>query len=143
METALHPLATARNSSSDLRVATGRVLIVEDDEDIRETVCEVLAELGFVVDMQSNGQEAMDWLRASPTNRPDVIVLDLLMPVMNGYEFIEAVRGDSSLAALPIVLSTAVRPTRDEGPISGIAVVRKPYELDELLSAINAAIAVA
>jgi two-component system chemotaxis response regulator CheY len=139
----LAPLAAGGNPSSSRWVATGRVLIVEDDTDIRETVCEVLTELGFVVDTQANGREAMDWLRASPANRPDVVVLDLLMPVMDGYEFIDAVRSDPSLSKLPIVLSTAVRPLQDDSPISGIAIVRKPYELEELLSAIKVAIEIA
>jgi CheY-like chemotaxis protein len=121
-------------------VTNGRVLIVEDDVDIRDTVCEVLRELGFEVTAQSNGRDALEWLRRSPAQRPDVIVLDLLMPVMDGYEFIEAIRQDPALSVLPIVLSTAVRPSSaDEGPTSGIVMVRKPYEIEELLSAIKAA----
>ena len=119
-----------------------RVLLVEDDADIRETVCEVLEELGFSVDAQHNGKTALDWLLSSESNLPDVIVLDLLMPVMNGRAFLAALRKEPRLAKLPVVVSTAARLLDESKPLPvGRAAVRKPYEIDELLQAIETVIA--
>jgi CheY-like chemotaxis protein len=108
-----------------------RVLVVEDEPDVREPVAQLLAVAGFEVAAAANGLEALRLARSSP---PDVIVLDLMMPVMNGWEFRRAQRADPALAAIPVVVVSASTPTPDLGPISHVA---KPYELPALLRALD------
>jgi DNA-binding response OmpR family regulator len=82
----------------------GRVLVVDDEEDIRE-LCRVNLEFeGFAVDDAANGPQALE--RASRT-RPDVIFLDLMMPGMDGWEVLRRLKEDDSTAAIPVVLLTA------------------------------------
>jgi CheY-like chemotaxis protein len=134
-------LASGLDPSSTWSMAKTRVLLVEDDADIRETARDALEEFGFVVDVQPHGMAAIEWLLASPANRPDVIVLDLLMPVMNGRAFLDAIRNEPKLAKLPIVVSTAVRMPEVDPLPAGVVLVRKPYEIEELLRAIDTAMA--
>jgi CheY-like chemotaxis protein len=70
------------------------VLIVEDDEDIRTTTADILLEEGYSVRLAANGKEALGWLRAGL--RPCVILLDLMMPVMSGYEFLKTLRAEAA-----------------------------------------------
>jgi CheY-like chemotaxis protein len=78
------------------------VLVVEDDEDIRDVIAALLHEFGYSVVMAKNGEEALARLR-SGTCRPCVILLDLWMPVMDGWRFREEQQKDASLAAIPVV----------------------------------------
>jgi adenylate cyclase len=84
-----------------------RVLIVEDDRHVRESLSDALSEEGYVAATASNGMEALDYLHAHEP--PDVIVLDLMMPVMNGWEFLIEKRRDPKLAAIPVVVVTAAK----------------------------------
>ena len=81
------------------------VLIVEDDRSIRETLFELLDESGYRVDSVGNARDALE--RAERGPRPDVIVLDLMMPVMDGFTFLERVQSIPALARMPIVVLTA------------------------------------
>ena len=87
------------------RVSGSLILLVEDDEDIRETVFECLVEEGYRVHAATHGAEALAWLREG--GRPALVVLDLLMPVMNGAEFLASLRRDGALAPVPVLLMTA------------------------------------
>ena len=78
-----------------------RVLIVDDDRDIREALGEILADDGFAVEAAWNGETALDRLEAG--FRPDVIILDLMMPVMDGLTFRELQRKHPALANIPVV----------------------------------------
>jgi CheY-like chemotaxis protein len=106
-----------------------QVLVVEDDDDIRELLAALLMDAGYEVQTASNGLEA---LRAALASPPDVIVLDLMMPVMNGWEFLRAQGSDPRLARIPVVAVSASFPS-DEVDVS--ARVAKPYELRTLLAA--------
>lgn len=110
------------------------ILLVEDDAGIRESVVECLAAEGHAVMAAANGAEGLDWLRAG--NRPDLVVLDLLMPVMNGTEFLEAVRSEPDLGALPVVLMTAAMPAAAESSATA-GYLTKPFELADLLAAVE------
>jgi CheY-like chemotaxis protein len=111
----------------------GGVLVVEDDEDIRADLTAILRVKGFTVDEAANGRDALARLRAGA--RPCVIVLDLMMPVMNGWELRQAMLGDVLLAAIPvIVVSGKGRIAPDEEQVlAPSAVLVKPFELSELL----------
>jgi CheY-like chemotaxis protein len=82
------------------------ILVVEDDTDIRESLRELLEEQQFVVLCAENGEVALSVLRAT-TEPPLFILLDLTMPVMNGFAFREAQLADPALASIPVVMMTA------------------------------------
>src|SRR5579859_4788221 len=81
-----------------------RVLVVEDERTIRLSIAGYLADAGYAVDEAANGAEALERMRQST---PDVVILDLLMPVMGGRAFIQACRMDQRLGVVPIVLLSA------------------------------------
>jgi CheY-like chemotaxis protein len=114
--------------------AEPRVLIVEDDDSAREALSDCLEMEGFSVASARNGKEALDYLRSSPL--PKIILLDLYMPVMTGWEFREAQKKDASIANIPVVVVTAFGSgiTRQ---IDADVIMHKPLDLDRLLSVIR------
>lgn len=80
------------------------ILLIEDDVSTRDPLIELLHGAGYHVNTAVNGREAFDALRQ---RKPDLILLDLVMPLMNGWEFIDALKSDSGLATIPIVVLTA------------------------------------
>lgn len=114
---------------------TRKVLVVDDDRDIRETIAEVLEEHGFTVCTATNGQDGLDKVR---TARPDLVLLDLMMPVLDGAGFCTAIRSDPLLADLPIVVISAyhdVETLAREMQVSGV--LAKPLELERLVAAVH------
>jgi CheY-like chemotaxis protein len=113
--------------------ASVQILIVEDDEDVRNALCECLGER-YRVESAENGSIALDLLRAGV--RPDVILLDLMMPVMNGWELAGALRQDPRLRSIPIiVLSACGQPLLHELGVT--ETLRKPVRMDEVVSQIS------
>src|SRR6266542_337059 len=113
-----------------------RILIVEDDADLREALSEVLSDEGYAVTSAADGQEALDRLRREL--RPSLILLDLTMPVMNGWQFRAEQRRDPDLSGIPVVvLSAGDHLAEQMGPLGIQEYVRKPIELDHLLAAIG------
>jgi DNA-binding response OmpR family regulator len=113
------------------------VLVIDDDDDLRETLAELLSTSGHAVSVAANGEVALRWL-ASTTELPDLILLDWMMPRMNGLEFRKRQLHDPRLAGIPIVLMTAAPGRRvplDE--IAADAVLRKPTSLVELLRVLD------
>jgi CheY-like chemotaxis protein len=109
------------------------VLIVEDDIDIRDALSQILEEEGYSVSTAANGQEALDLLRSGPP--PRLILLDLMMPVMNGWQFRAAQREDPALAAIPVVVISADTHISEKASQIGIAeYFRKPIEIAGLLN---------
>jgi DNA-binding response OmpR family regulator len=109
------------------------VLVVDDDDDLRETLAALLSASGHHVAVAANGEVALRWL-ANTSELPDVILLDWMMPRMDGLEFRKRQRQDARLAAIPVVLMTAAHGGRvplDE--IAADAVLHKPNSLIELL----------
>lgn len=108
------------------------ILIIEDDIDIREALLTVLTDEGYQVAGVSNGQEALLRLERS---RPALILLDLRMPVMDGWQFREAQRRDARLRDIPVVVISADGEARQQlGVMGEVGFLRKPIELDVLLS---------
>lgn len=115
-------------------MATGRILLVEDDAAIREGVADGLAFEGYQADGVANGLEALAWLeREGP---PAVVVLDLLMPIMNGAQLLERMRADPRWASVPAVIMSAAMPTREALPAAD-AYLQKPFELAQLVAALS------
>jgi signal transduction histidine kinase len=107
-----------------------RLLVVEDDESIRTTLAETLSDEGYVVTTAAHGREALDMLRlAAP---PDAIVLDLMMPVMDGWEFRIEQRADPLLAGIPLLAMSADLSPKARA-IAADGYVRKPIDVPELL----------
>jgi two-component system chemotaxis response regulator CheY len=112
-----------------------RLLLVDDDDDLRVSLAEALEDAGFAVVQAENGQRALALLESE---RPDVVLLDLLMPVLNGWQFCQAKDQNPTTAAIPVIaMSAAV--SKDPGSPYFIDVddfIAKPVELDELLDKI-------
>jgi CheY-like chemotaxis protein len=110
----------------------GGVLVVEDDEDIRADLTAILRVKGFSVDEAANGKEALAQLAQG---HPCLMVLDLMMPVMNGWELRAAMLADAALAAIPVVVVSGKGriPPDEERTLAPAAVLVKPFELTELL----------
>ncbi len=108
-----------------------QVLIVEDDADIRECMADVLSTAGYSVRTAANGLEGINVLRDG--YRPCVVLLDLMMPVMNGQEFLVRVRerSEPEIAEIPVVVVTAAG--QNVSAPGANALVRKPFEVDALL----------
>lgn len=116
---------------------TGKsILLVEDDELIRRAMQMVLEWEGYQVDCAGNGQEALDFLRAG--NRPCLIVLDVMMPVLDGEQFRREQSGDPNLAAIPVIVVSAATFAEK---VNAAQHIRKPFEVQELLEAIHHQIA--
>jgi CheY-like chemotaxis protein len=110
-----------------------RVLIVDDDADLAEVLGNVLRGVGFTSAVAHNGQEALEALRRDPGW--SLVLLDLMMPVMNGWQFRVEQLGDPALAAIPVVaLSGGVK--MDDALVTlGVAgCLRKPFSRQELLA---------
>jgi CheY-like chemotaxis protein len=103
------------------------VLIVEDDDDIREVVASALEAEGFQVYQADTGVRALELLKEVP--HPSLILADLMMPVMDGWEFIKALSQDDRLATLPVVVISAL----DHGEPEGFRRIKKPFDIDELV----------
>jgi CheY-like chemotaxis protein len=110
-----------------------RILVVEDDEDIRETLKFALELEHYRVTTASNGSEALSALKREP--EADLILIDLMMPIMNGWDFARAVRDDAALRHIPIVVVTAYADRA--GNIDAQAIIAKPIDLDVLLDLVR------
>ena len=112
------------------------ILIVEDDADLREALSAVLRDEGYFVAMAADGREALDRLRRQW--RPSLILLDLTMPVMNGWQFRAEQRRDPALSGIPVVVLSAGEHLAEQMVPLGIKdYVRKPIALDHLLRTIE------
>ena len=112
-----------------------RVLLVEDDLDLRDSVQDILESEGYEVIAAANGRQALDYLRSSKErgDGPSVLVLDLMMPIVSGWQVLEAIQEDPDLE-LPVIVVSASGSARPDGVA---AYLRKPFDLDELLGAVH------
>ena len=111
------------------------ILVVDDDDDLREGLAEILEDEGLGVATASNGREALAYLRSHEA--PAVILLDLMMPVMNGPEFRAHQLDDASLSSIPVILLTAAHDGRAQATRLGVAgYFSKPIRFEQLLEAL-------
>ena len=113
------------------------ILVVEDDLAIRETLVDVLEEVGFTCRSASNGVEALAQLRQPGAQCPCVILLDLMMPVMNGAELHAVLKRDAALAHIPVILISANNATQKHAKAMGVEYLAKPVQLDDVLDAVE------
>jgi CheY-like chemotaxis protein len=105
-------------------------LLVEDSQDVRESACALLEENGNTVSCAANGREALDWLSANEA--PCLILLDLHMPEMNGFEFAEALARHPTWSEIPVVVMTALS-AADGLELRAREFLPKPYAIERLL----------
>lgn len=103
-----------------------KILIVEDNADLRESLEELLQHQGFAVEGAENGAEALEKMKAE---LPGLIILDLLMPIMGGAEMYAHMQRDERLKQVPVIVSTSDPSRAPEGSV----IIRKPVDLDRLL----------
>lgn len=116
-------------------MAASYVLVVDDDPAIRGLVGDALRSEGYTVDLAAHGREALDAMRA---RRPSTVVLDLMMPVMDGFSFIEACHHEQLCDGVPIVVISAVHDALErinEVPVH--ACIAKPFDLDDLVRTVG------
>ena len=128
--TPVHVLPLTSSSRPRASRETCSVLVIEDDPDIREALAEALGYEGYDVLLAENGREGLDVLREH--SRPHVILLDLLMPVMNGWQFRQEQLADPALAGIPVVVVSASPP----GDARPDRYLPKPFSIDDLLCAV-------
>lgn len=127
------PGGAAYNPSVSTSAHRGNVLIVEDDEDIRAAMAELLESEGFEVSVASNGQEGLEVL--GQMSLPCVVLLDLMMPVMNGEDFLRHMRQDPTFNVVPVIIVTA----SGRAPLPGTqGFLKKPFEMNELFATVSA-----
>lgn len=113
------------------------ILIVDDDFGIRDALTQIFEEEGYQVASAANGQEAISHLRDG-TPRPKVILLDLMMPIMNGWEFRDEQRQDPQLADIPVVVISADRHLSDHASrLNANAYLPKPINFTMLLDTVE------
>jgi DNA-binding response OmpR family regulator len=116
----------------------GRVLVVDDEPMVRETLGQVLSDEGYVVDLAVDGESALERVHAA---RPDAILLDLMMPGMNGRQFLQALREEPAYADVPVMIMTAVHGLEVNWPTLGASdLVEKPFNVEELLNKVALAV---
>lgn len=113
----------------------GWVLIVEDNDDIRETMMILVAQHGYEPKAARNGQEALSILNKSDSEQPCLILLDWAMPTMSGKEFLEMRRVADVIAPIPVVIVSASPPAAL--PLGAMKILRKPFDLVNLFKDID------
>jgi CheY-like chemotaxis protein len=116
--------------------AHGGILIVDDHADIRDSLAEILAEEGYQVACAANGREALEHLRTCP-RLPCLILLDLMMPVMNGWDFRALQRNHPRFRAVPVAIVSGADVTAHcAGALDAVDYIVKPVELRALMATI-------
>ncbi len=109
-----------------------KILLVDDDRDVIDALRLVLSEEGYEVATASNGYEALLYLK-SHSPPPSLILLDVMMPIMDGYEFRIEQQRDPSIARIPVVVVTAGAIGERVAEMGVTALLRKPFDLERLL----------
>lgn len=109
------------------------ILLIEDEPDLRETLRELLEMLGFKVETAANGREGLKKLES--TGHPCLIMLDLMMPVMNGWQFLDTLKKDPTpgRASIPVVVVSAALDMVEIQAQYGCRSLNKPVDIDQLL----------
>ena len=111
------------------------VLVVDDDPDILEALSEILEAEGFEIRRARNGKEALERLEPDP---PQLILLDLMMPVMDGWEFAQRLKQRPRVSSIPIIVLSADRNVSNKAAeIGAVGHLAKPFELNDLLDMVR------
>ncbi|HEY4394701.1 MAG TPA: response regulator [Polyangia bacterium] len=116
------------------RATTKTVLLVEDDADVRDSLQDILEDEGFDVIPAANGKQALDFLTLNEPAGADLVILDLFMPMVSGWEVLDRMTGDAKLNDIPVlVLSAAAAPK----PERAQGFVRKPFSLEAFVTKVH------
>src|SRR3954449_12587291 len=110
------------------------ILVVEDDKDLRESLCEALELEGYVAVSAENGQAALRHLATGA--KPCMILLDLMMPVMDGWTFRQELLKDRALAAIPVIVMTAATAAR-AAAVASHAILYKPLHMGRVIDVVQ------
>ena len=113
------------------------MLIVDDDPDIRDAVGECLRYEGYDVHSAADGRAALNTLEFGL--KPDVILLDLMMPILNGFDVLSALRTRPEWKSIPVVIVSANRGYNADDLTGAVSILRKPVSVDRLLAAVEQA----
>jgi PAS domain S-box-containing protein len=111
--------------------ARSDILVVDDDTDLRCALRNALEPEGYHITLAANGREAWEWLQSAPL--PALIFLDLMMPVMDGFELLRLVRADTRLRSVPVVLATAFGSLAKPVAAKSQGFLAKPFEVEQVL----------
>jgi CheY-like chemotaxis protein len=112
------------------------ILVVDDEAEVRWLLSELLTDEGYTVAQAANGREALAYLQTA-TPLPCVILLDMMMPVMNGWDFLQVRQQDPVLAPIPIVVVSAARTSISVSALGVQAALDKPFDMDRLLASVQ------
>jgi CheY-like chemotaxis protein len=113
-----------------------QVIVVEDDEGIRESIRDVLETEGYLVSAFKNGKEALEGLQGQTS--PCLILLDLMMPIMDGWQFMEARKHlPDTYTAIPVFIVSAIADTQKVKATGATGYLKKPVDLDVLLQLVG------
>lgn len=115
-------------------MTTVKLLIVDDEFGLARLVGEILTDEGYTVRLAMNGREGLDKALAE---RPDLILSDIMMPVMDGVALLKALQADAQLAGVPVLLMSSMSESAVAARCSGyVGFLHKPFKLDALVDAI-------
>jgi CheY-like chemotaxis protein len=129
------PMSHARSPRELVEESPPLVLVVDDNDDLREMIVALLEDHGFRTAAATNGAEAVSWL--SRGLRPALIVLDLMMPVMDGWETLKWLKGERELSTIPVVIVSA----GTDHPASATYFLKKPFDCDVLIQILRSCLA--
>jgi DNA-binding response OmpR family regulator len=110
------------------------ILVVDDEFDLSGTLRAILEGEGYRAETCSNGKEALERLRMAP---PDLLLMDVMMPLLSGLEVLQTMRGIAGLDAVPVVLMSSVSPAVKKGTQAWQAFLRKPFSLQTLVATVE------
>lgn len=113
-----------------------KVLIIEDDQAIRQMVQDVLELEGYETSGAANGNEGIEFLQKDDNAKPCVIILDMMMPVANGWQFLDYQRANGNLSKIPVIVCSAFKESAKT--VRPSAFVEKPIKLNALRDAVKA-----
>ena len=128
----------SEKAAPEAKILCRSILVAEDNEDVRESIADALESEGYQVYTSPNGKDALAVLPTLPG--PVLVLLDLMMPVMNGWEFLDAQKHDAVLAGHQVVTISAVSPTQslqDPEPLDTAGSLQKPINLEPLLETVR------
>jgi DNA-binding response OmpR family regulator len=130
-------LALPKETALSAQTAGSTILVVEDDETIRESIVELMMEEGFEVAAAENGSAGIAYLR-NAGKLPDLILLDLMMPVMDGFEFCTVKNREPHWAAIPTVVMSADGHVVEKKLKTGASdYIQKPLDIDDLIARVT------
>ncbi len=110
------------------------ILLAEDDQDLRDVMQELLETDGYDVIPARTGRQALEYLSVDSQSPPDLVILDLMMPLVTGWQVLRTIQHDPNLARLPVIVLTA---TLQDRPTGVAAFLRKPLQVEVLLKTLH------